>query len=171
MKRVGIVNIVVLFLITNLYGVNSSYLKTKIKNRAELQKKTGAFKHSKYNYVSQREIKAARYNNNANLGVVDIKRGEHIRDANVYVESNSKIKIRNNKNSKVQVGVINVDKRARLKTANITVKARNGIDIRQQKGGNRRTSQVGVVNMRKSSKVKDIRTRVESHKKINIRSY
>ena len=171
MKKTNILFFIVLLTFSNLYGVNPSYIKTKIKNRAQLQKNTGAFKYSKYNYVSQKDIKAARYNNNVNLGVVNVNKGEHIRDANVYIESNSKINIRNKRKSKVQVGVVNVGKNARLNTANITVKARNGIDIRQQAGNKNRVSQIGVVNLKKSSNVKNIRTRVNTKKKINVRNY
>ena len=171
MKKSVVVFVALLFGVSSLWGVNASYLKTKIKNRARVQEKTGAFKHSKYKYVSERELKEARYKTNPNLGVVDVKRGEYVRDANVYIESNSRIRLHNNKGSKVQVGVVNVARGARLKSADVTVKANNGIEIRQQKGSKHRVSQVGVVNMRKSSQVKQIRTRVETKKDIRIKNY
>jgi len=163
--------LLIFFSASSMYAVNQAYLKTKIKNRAAMQKETGAFKHSKYNYVSQREIKAARYNNNVNLGVVNVNRGDQIRDVNVYVDSDSKIDIYNKRKSTVQIGVVNVGKNARLQNANVMVKARNGINIRQQAGNTKSVSQVGVVNMRKSSQVKKINTRVESRKKINVSHY
>ncbi|MDF1874275.1 hypothetical protein JHD48_00845 [Sulfurimonas sp. SAG-AH-194-I05] len=161
----------ILFASVNVYAVNQAYLKTKIKNRAQMQQATGAFKYSKYNYVSQRDIKAARYNNNVNLGVVNVKRGEQVRDVNVYVDSNSRIDIYNKRESKVQVGVVNVEKNARLQSANVVVRARNGINIRQQAGNTKRVSQIGVVNMRKSSAVKNISTRIDTNKKIKISNY
>jgi len=160
-----------IFISLNLYAINDAYLKTKIKNRAAMQKKTGAFKHSKYDYVSEQEIKAARYKKNPNLGVVNVKRGDAIRDVNVYVDSNSRIDIYNKRKSTVQVGVINVEKNARLQNANVHVNAKNGINIRQQAGNQRRKSQIGVVNMQKSSHVKNISTTVKSNKSISIKHY
>ncbi len=161
----------IFFFTQSVYGGNNSYMKTKVKNRAALQKKTGAFKNSKYNYVSQREIKAARYKRNPNLGVVNVKRGEYVRDVNVYVDSNDRIDINNRRNSTVQLGVVNVEKNARLQSANVVVKARNGINIRQQAGNKKKVSQIGVVNMRQTSKVKKINTRIETKKKIKISHY
>lgn len=171
MKKLYIFFLISVVGFSTLNAVNPSYIKTKVKNRAQLQKSTGAFKHSKYNYVSERDIKAARYKENVNLGVVNVNKGEHIRDANVYIDSKSKINIRNKRDSKVQVGVVNVGKNARLNSASVTVKARNGIDIRQQAGNKKRVSQIGVVNLKKSSNVKNIRTRVDTRKKINIKNY
>lgn len=171
MKIIYIFFLILALGFSTLKAVNPSYIKTKVKNRAQLQKNTGAFKHSKYNYVSERDIKAARYKENVNLGVVNVNKGEHIRDANVYIDSKSKIDIRNKRASKVQVGVVNVGKNARLKSANVNVNARKGIDIRQQAGNNKRVSQIGVVNMKKSSNVKNISTRVDTRKKINIKNY
>ena len=171
MKRVYIVFLIFFVGFSTLEAVNPAYIKTKVKNRAQLQKNTGAFKHSKYNYVSERETKASRYKDNVNLGVVNVNKGEHIRDANVYIDSKSKIDIRNKRNSKVQVGVVNVGKNARLKSANVNVNARKGIDIRQQTGNKKRVSQIGVVNLKKSSNVKNIRTRVNTREKINIKNY
>jgi len=162
-----------IILITSLFGINSSYLKTKIKNRASLQQKQNAFKHQKYKYISQQELQKARNKSNVNLGVVDVKRGEQIRNVNVYVDSNSKIDLHNNKrNSKVQIGVVNVGKHTHVESANVVVNAKGGIRVRQNISANqKKVSQIGVVNLKQSSTIKHISTKVKTNKKINIKNH
>lgn len=152
---------------TYLNAAGEAYMKTKIKNRATLQKNTGAFKNTKYKYVSETDIKKNQYKKNKNLGVVNIKKADNIREANVYVESNSKIRVNNKRNKSLQIGVVNVGKNANVKKVNVFVKAKKGIDIKQSPQNNK--TQIGVVNVKKSSKVRDIRTIVESNKKIQIK--
>jgi len=149
----------------SLFGVNEAYLKTKIKNRAALQQKTNAFKHTKYKYISNQDIKKAQKSNNPNLGVINVDRNQRAKNVQVFIDSNEKIKLKNKANT--QIGVINVGKGAKLDSANIYLKAKKGIEVKQKSPKDK--TQIGVVNMKKNAKVRDIRTIVESGKKINVK--
>jgi hypothetical protein len=172
MLKVHIFFLIFSIFYTNLFAVNPSYIKTKVKNRASLQKKNGAFKHTKYNYVSQKDINQARYKKNPNLGVVNVNRGDHIREVSTYVDSHNKIRINNSRSrSNAQIGVVNVGKNVRLKKANVVVRANKGIEIRQNPNNYNRTSQVGVVNLHRSSRIKEINTIVDANDKITIKNH
>lgn len=162
---IKVIVLVCLCSLTALLGVNEAYLKTKIKNRTALQQKMNAFEHTKYQYISNKDVKKAQKSDNPNLGVINVDRAQRAKNVEVFIDSNEKIKLKNK--SKTQIGVINVGKGARLDSANIYLKAKKGIDVEQSNPKSK--TQIGVVNMKKSAKVRDIRTIVESGKKINVK--